>query len=131
MYQMYKDIETIRADYEAGRYTYTDNVPRMSKVAENHIFDENLSVKQNREMVAEHNRKVVEQSKHRMHEQAILDAQLTQDVVDYLVGAYYFSQDVAKKVQEYAYTERHSSMYDYFNYLDEIAYLVSDCMSLK
>lgn len=128
---MYKDIEVIRADYEMGKYSYVDSTPRMSKVLENHVFDENLSVKENREMAVKHNQEVVEQSKRRMREQALLDSQFTQDIVGYLVGAYHFSQDVAKKVEGFVYTEHHSSMYDYFNYIDEIADLVSECMSLK
>ena len=48
----YKDISEIRQDYDNGRYRSNIVIPK--KVTENYVFDEDLSVRKNREMVAEH-----------------------------------------------------------------------------
>ena len=49
----YKDISEIRQDYDNGRYRSNIVIPK--RVTENYVFDEDLSVRKNREMVAEHN----------------------------------------------------------------------------
>jgi hypothetical protein len=58
---MAMDISEIRAKYDAGGYTYKIDIPK--KVWDDHIFDEELSVRRNRELAKEHNDNVVEQQR--------------------------------------------------------------------
>ena len=52
-------ITEIREQYNNGHYTYKDPIGRdKTRLPENYIFDENLSVKRNRELVIEHNQQV-------------------------------------------------------------------------
>ena len=52
----YMDLNTIRKAWDEGAYHCNLTVPQ--KVGPNHVFDENLSVKRNREMVEKHNANV-------------------------------------------------------------------------
>ena len=122
------DISEIRERYNNGCYNYQTEIP--SKVFDNHIFDENLSVKRNREMVAEHNQKVEDMKKEKNQKQAELYKQLTNDVVEYIVDSYDMSEEQARIVERFVYAEKHSFMNDYFSWIDEVAYMVEDVVRI-
>lgn len=130
----YKDISVIRADYEAGKYRHQYTPSGRAKkgiLKDDFIFDENMTVKQNREMVAEHNALVkAERQDHQKRDMELFN-QMRRDVVDYLMGTYGFKRPVAEKVESFTYTEKHSFMGDYFSALDEYAELVDDCLTLQ
>lgn len=122
------DISEIRERYNNGCYNYQMEIP--SKVFDNHVFDENLSVKRNREMVAEHNQKVEDMKKEKSRKQAELYKQLTNDVVEYIVDSYDMSEEQARIVERFVYAEKHSFMNDYFSWIDEVAYMVEDVVRI-
>ena len=107
-----------------GCYNCQIEIP--AKVKESHVFDENLSVKRNREMVAEYNQRVEDMKKKKQSKQAELYQQLTNDVVAYIVDSYDISEEQARIVERFVYKEKHSFMCDYFSWIDEIAYIVED-----
>ena len=113
-------INDIKVFYDRGEYTYRDEV-RMEKLPENHIFDEDLSVRINREMVIEHNNKVDEHKVFKREKQAELDKQLTEDVIAYIKEYYPLNERQARIIENKVYTEYHSFMYDYFSYIDTFA----------
>lgn len=122
------DIIEIRDNYYNGNYTYNMEIP--ARVKDNHVFDENLSVKRNREMVAEHNQKVEDMKKEKQYKQAELYRQLTDDVVDYIVDSYDISEAQARIVERFVYTEKHSFMSDYFSWIDEVSRMVADVIEV-
>lgn len=114
------DIREIADKYRDGYYTYsTPTIP--TKVKDGHVFDENLSVKQNREMVAEHNKRVEELWKEARREQNKLHWQLTEDVINYIMNNYELNEPQARMVERFVYSEKHAFMSDYFAYIDEFA----------
>lgn len=113
------DITEIRDKYKNKGYSYEVKIPK--RLAEDYIFDENLTVKRNREMVAEHNQKVNNIREEAMRKQNELYQQLTEDVVTYIYINYNLSVPQARKVESYVYDQYHSCMYDYFEYIDTIA----------
>lgn len=125
----YKDITEIRQDWDAG--SYIDNTKIPSKVREDHIFDEDLSVKRNREMAQEWNDNVIKLTKEHRERQGKLYQQFTNDVVAYLMGAYGFNELQARKIEGYVYAEKHSFMSDYFGFLDEFADVVQAIIEAK
>jgi hypothetical protein len=127
--QNYKDINEIRKAWDNNEYFYDIVIP--AKVREDHVFDEELSVKRNREMALAWNTNVANLQKEKMVKNAELSRKLTQDVIDYLRGAYGFSQQQAEIVQSYIYTEKHSFMCDYFSAIDDIASMVEHVLSAK
>ena len=125
----YMDLDTIRMAWDKGAYHCNLTVPQ--KVSPNYVFDENLSVKRNREMVEEHNANVERLKEEKWHIQGELSRKLTNDVVEYLMGTYDFTRKQAERVQSYVYTEKHSFMGDYFSAIDEIADMVRDVLDAK
>lgn len=123
------DIEEIRIKYRNGDYKYTADIP--AKVPFYHIFDEELSVKRNRELAEEHNAKVDAIVAEKHEKQQALDAQLTNDVVEYLVNAYGLSSRQARVIESFTYQEHHDFMSDYFSYIDTYADLAEELLTCE
>ena len=126
------DIREIRKRFEEGYYTYKlpDEISLKTLPVE-YVFDENLSVKRNREMVLEWNNRVKEQKLLKAEGQANLNKQLTQDVVNYIHENFNLSVEQAKVVEAFVYSEHHSFMCDYFSYIDTFAELADDLINLS
>lgn len=58
-----KIVEDVREKFKNGGYDFNEPRSKTKKLKPEHIFDEDLSVKKNREMVIEHNNKVMEATK--------------------------------------------------------------------
>lgn len=113
------DIETIKDRYASGAYNYRVKVP--NKLSDNHVFDADLTIRENRRLVEEHNAKVDELRKAYQEEHAKREKQLHKDVVDYIVDCYCMSEEQAVLIEYYVYNKYHSCMYDYFVEVDEFA----------
>ena len=126
---MYKSIEDIRKDYNAG--LYRDNTILPGKLREDFVFDEDLSVKENRRLVAEHNETVARMTREKMMKNTELDRKLHADVVAYIVDVYNMTEAQANIVENYVYTEKHSFMGDYFSAIDDVAEMVERVLAKK
>jgi hypothetical protein len=114
-------INEIRELYDNGHYTYKSEEVIPSKFMPDHVFDENLSVKRNREMVVEHNKRVDELKLAKSTKQAELNKKLTEAVVEYIKEYYELTDRQARIVEGFTYREHHSFMCDYFSYIDTFA----------
>jgi hypothetical protein len=85
------------------------------------VFDEELSVKRNRELAQEHNDNVDRLWQYKNRVQRELDERLTYDVVVYMMENYDLTERQAKIVENFIYQHYHSSMSDYFGYIDTFA----------
>ena len=126
-------IDDIRKRYNAGYYTYKDPVgrDRMTKLPEDYVFDENLSVKRNRELIKEHNDEVERFMLIKREKQADLYRKLTEDVVSYIMENYALTEAQARIVEMWVYNEKHSFMCDYFSYIDTFAEFADTIANLK
>jgi hypothetical protein len=115
------DINQIEIKYLEGYYTYTSDMNVPQKVSSDHVFDEDLSVRRNREMVEEHNQKVDEIKAEIRKKQSDLNKQLSLDVAEYIVENYGLTFDQAKLVESFVYIELHSNMHEYFAAIDTYA----------
>jgi hypothetical protein len=113
------DIDEIRVNYNKGVYTYKVDIPK--KVKPDHVFDEELSVKRNRELAQEHNDNVDRLWRNKNRIQGELNERLTYDVVVYMMENYDLTEQQAKIVENFVYQHYHSSMSDYFGYIDTYA----------
>lgn len=125
----YMDISEIRTAWDNGEYIDRCDIP--SKVKDGHVFDENLSVKRNREMVQEWNENVDKLTKEHRARQGALYQKFTNDVVNYLMSVYRFNELQARKIEGYVYAEKHSFMSDYFGFLDEFADVVQSIIEAQ
>ena len=123
------DITEIREKWNIGGYTYKDTIPK--KVKPDYIFDEELSVKRNRELVKEHNDNIDRLYKESARIQSELYKQLTDDVVKYIIDNYNLTEAQARKVENFVYLEHHSYMCDYFSYIDTFANFASDLINME
>ena len=114
-------INDIRQLYNNGEYTVKYDIGSERKLPDTHIFDEELSVKRNREMVLEHNQKIDELKAAQRQKQLELDKALTEDVVSYIKENYELTDKQAHIVEQWVYREHHSFMCDYFSYIDTFA----------
>ena len=122
------DISIIIEKYRLGEYRYVTKIPK--KVKADHIFDEELSVRRNREMVEEHNERVDLLRKESYNIQAELDKKLSHDICCYITENYdNITYDVALKIERFCYTEWHSDMYTLFSYVDTISEFVNGVFS--
>ena len=122
-------LSEITKNYYEGWYSYEMEIPK--KVWENHIFDEDLSVKRNREMVKEHNDNVDRLNKETRQKQNELDLKLKNDIIKYLVEEYLFSETVAEKVEAFVSEKYHSFMSDYFSNIDDYAMFIRNILDAK
>lgn len=113
------NLEDIRDRWNNGEYTVHMDISR--KLPDGYIFDEDLSVKRNRELVAQHNLRVDELLAEKRARQNELDCKFYQNIIEYLKETYKLSEEQAKAVNNLAYSEHHSFMGDYFSYLDTYA----------
>jgi hypothetical protein len=128
-------IEDIRDLFNKGHY----NASQLAEFAEkdtvklpsDHVFDEELSVKRNREMVEEYNQKVEHMRELKRAEQAELNKQLTEDVVEYIKEYYNLSDKHARAVESFVYREHHSFMCDYFSYIDTFADFADELVNME
>lgn len=125
---MSMDISEIRDKYNNGDYTVHTEIP--AKVKSNHVFDEELSVKRNREMAEEHNRRVDELRAQKRNEQEKRNKKLVDDVVAYIMDCYDMSEEQARIVERFVYVEKHSAMCDYFSGIDSIARMVEEVIEV-
>lgn len=126
---MIKTIEEIRRDWDNGQYVCHMEIP--AKLPENHIFDENLTIKANREKIAQHNKMVDDMKKEKMEKNASLSRQLTRDVIAYIMDNYDLNEAQATIVERYVYTEKHSFMCDYFSNIDSVAEMAEAIVNAK
>lgn len=126
----YMDITEIRQKYDQGGYepepiTIPDTVP------ENHVFDENMSVKWNRDQVEKHNREVKNLRIEERNREAHSENMLRTDVVNYIRGVYKFTAEQAAKIESEVYADKHSCISDYFYGADRLAELIRDVIDMK
>jgi hypothetical protein len=123
------DIEEIRTKYNTGEYKYKVNIP--AKVPLYHVFDEELSVKRNRELAEEHNAKVDAIVAEKYENQKRLDEQFIHDVLDYLVNDCGLNLRQARVIESFTFQEHHSFMSDYFSYIDTYADLAKELLECE
>lgn len=123
----YMNIEEIRVKYYNGDYECKMDIPHAVK--EDHVFDENLSVKRNREMTEEHNSKIRDMQRERNDKNAELRKKLRYDVILYIMNTYDMSESQAVIVEACVYNNHHSFMNEYFDAIDEVATMVENVLA--
>jgi hypothetical protein len=110
---------------------YYDHTVIPQKLSDSHIFDENLTIKENREKIQAHNEMVEHMKKEKMAKNAELSRKLTSDVVAYIMDNYNLNAEQAAIVENYVYVEKHSFMGDYFSSIDSVAEMAESIAGLS
>ena len=123
------DIQEIRAKYDAKGYESDIKIPL--KLPEGYVFDEDISVKENRLRVQAHNQRVDDLYRERREQNHSLTLSLRSDVVNYIIDQYAVNEKQANVIESYVWKEHHWSMCDYFGNIDEISDFVEGVLLLK
>lgn len=123
------DIEKIKKKFINGDYNYTLKIPDM--ISSTHIFDEDLSVRQNREMAEEHNQKVKQMREKLFQERAKRYRQLRQDVINYIIEDYKVTLKQANIIEDFAYAQKGDEVMSYLCYIDDVAIMVESLFSIN
>ena len=121
------DIREIVEKYRNGDYSH--NVRCGIKLSSDHVFDEGLTVKRNREMVKEYNDKIDAEKKEAYAKQAELNKKLAEDVTCYITENYSVNSQVARKIERFCYEHWHYDTYDYLSQIDTIADFIESILN--
>ncbi|MDX5808386.1 hypothetical protein [Bacillus cereus group sp. BfR-BA-02730] len=126
----YSCIDEISNAFVNKFYEPLQEYPSHRKFSENHVFDEEKSVKWNREEVERQNEQVKQRKMEWNSEKSRLNAKLQNDCVQILKEDYGLNEAQAEKLYGYVYNDKHSCMHDFFIYLEEFAGVTKEILSL-
>lgn len=120
-----QSIQSVIQNYNNGVYTCNEPRPKYQKLQPTYVFDENLSVAKNRELVEKHNAEQKALQEAHRDKVNYLSSLLIKDAETALIHEYGLTQEQAAIINGYAYQEYHSSIFDYLNHLYELGDLAS------
>ncbi|KXY51220.1 hypothetical protein AT268_32515 [Bacillus cereus] len=126
----YSCIDEISNAFANDFYEPQQEYPSHIKFSEKHVFDEEKSVKWNREEVERQNEQVKQRKMKWNSEKSRLNAKLQNDCVQILKEDYGLNEAQAEKLYGYVYNDKHSCMHDFFIYLEEFAGVTKEILSL-
>jgi len=126
-------LEEIEQKWKNGDYKVKINFLANKKPYEsNHIFDDNQSVKWNKEQVAIENEKIEKSKAEYREDKIILEGRFTNDIIAALMNSYGFNFKQAQKIENRVYSDHHHDMINnYFFYLADTADFINEINKLK
>lgn len=113
-----KEWEELKKDYENAMSMSCK--PRFKKVSANHIFDENETVKWNREKVIEYNKSYDERKKELIEKRNNSLNSVIEEIIDKIAYELSIPNSRAKIVWEYVHDRKDCFYYELFTELEEI-----------
>lgn len=117
-------IEDVKRSYDNNEYKTKLSYPKRSKFKETQVFDEDRSVKWNREESIRKNKEIDEAYESYRNDEADLWDKFKTDIVQGIMDDYDLSKEKANLIYGYAYREWHSCVNDMFCNLDELCELI-------
>ncbi|MFJ8528380.1 hypothetical protein [Bacillus sp. NPDC094106] len=127
----YSCIDEISEAYRKDFYQPLQEHPGYKTISKDHVFDENQSVKWNREEVERQNELLKQRKEEWKEEKSRLNAKMQKDCIRVLKEDYNLNDAQADKLYWYIYQREHSCMHDFFIYLDEFAEAVKEIIELS
>lgn len=118
----------IRADYEEA--CGMSCKPVHNKVPDNHIFNENMTVKWNREKVAEHNKSYDDKVKELRERRLDALRNVVDEVVNKIACELHITNSRAEILWDYVY-DRSEGCYDLFRKLEEVVDMLHEMFCIK
>lgn len=119
-------IEQVKMQYMMGKYDIDFSAFNTTYLDTGYVFDENKSVKWNREQVKEFNQGVPAEIRRRKEAQIQKDEEFKSDCIRAIRDDYNFGEGTANKIFVYCYAKYHSNMYEFFDSIEDIAELLHD-----
>lgn len=120
------NMKDLRDNYREGYYDFKETMPVGKKLADDYVFDENLSVKKNREMIKLHNEKILKAKDEYWDRYYKSIADFNSDFKVAIKKELNINEEKANVIFNYIYNEKHSSgYYDMINYAFDFLELLS------
>lgn len=115
-------LQSVLEDYRNDKYKNTMPSPYgLQRYSANHVFDEDKSVKWNKEQVVLKNKERTDKREEYRKESNKLENQLREDISNAIAEEYGFNKEQADIILGYAYEQHHSSgYYEVINSLGEL-----------
>ena len=129
---MTKNMYEIKANNNKGDYEFKAFFPReeLTFVNENHVFDENKTIKENREMAAKHNELVREKRMSVEKAKKGLKVKFRNDIVEALINEYKMTKAQAIFLEKHVNEEDHDGLLNYIYAIEELADFVTEFVNL-
>lgn len=123
----YKDIDEIKQMWMDGKFTVNKGDYGTIKKPDGYVFDENQTVKWNRDKLEEFNRNVSSETTRYYADSGKMQQKMRDMVVDFISGCYEIDRDIAVKIETFTWGMYYDNIQDnYFYYTDKIAEFCSD-----
>ena len=124
------DIQEIKQEYFNGdKYKRPKN--QLKYYTENYVFDENLSVKENREMVRKANEEYQRNGENCLQKAVDNIKQFHNDIVEYIEKEYGFNHAQAVAIENRLWCLHSSDVNYFFDEIDDFSYWLSEVIDLK
>jgi hypothetical protein len=126
-----KSLEEIQEAYNNGEYKTKLPYPSGKKLKPTDFIDKSKSVTWNEEEIEKINKELDDAYKVYNADNNKLSNKLSTDVVAALMNEYNLNEEQAKLVEERVYRDYHSSIGEYFLYLDEFGEFAKKLIQIK
>lgn len=122
-------VELVRERYREDHYTPKTSDYTLVEVNDGYVFDENLTIKQNKKMIEDWNSKVRAERKRFTNDLRDLEEKLMYDLGEALNTDYKIHPELGVKVVRMAYGRYHSNMEGFFEELEFLADVVTTALN--
>lgn len=124
------DINDLKENYKLGVYKFDVKRPNTKILKDTYVFDEDLSVKKNKEMVKEHNEKAKRLEKEYWDGYHAKINEFTEDFITVIQKEINTNREKADKIYSYIYREHHSAGYrEMIYYAEDIIELIKEILN--
>lgn len=124
-------VDDVITKYERGEYNVDRSDYKLTKLASDYVFDEDLTIKVNRQLIEKYNLEVEQDLKRFREDTLSLDEKLIQELGLALSSKYELSDNVGIHIARVAYDKYHGNMSVFFEeaeYLSDVVVKVLKTM---
>lgn len=124
-------VDDVITKYERGEYNVDRSDYKLTKLASDYVFDEDLTIKVNRQLIEKYNLEVEQDLKRFREDTLSLDEKLIQELGLALSSKYELSDNVGIHIARMAYDKYHGNMSVFFEeaeYLSDVVVKVLKTM---
>lgn len=121
-------IDEIKTMYSNGVFTFGYNESYKRKLPDDYVISEDLTIKENRERIKQHNKKVDQFYREQKTKQAELTDRMRYFVREAIVVYYGMNKQQASIVEEYCWSNFHHYVREYLDHADWLSELTQQVL---
>lgn len=121
-------IDEIKTMYSDGKFTRGYHNESLRRLPDDYVFSENLTIKENRDRIRQHNQEVDQTIRDWQKDQNELTLYMRSLVRDAMVEYYSMNEQQAEIVEEHCWSEYHHCVSDYLCEADIAGELIEEVL---